>query len=117
MDARRSLLLRFYKALDSKDVEGVAAVLHPDVDFPDQLNGGRLTGAAAVRDYFAGAFDLINSENAVSEFRSGPDGTMEARVHHHVTSLEGRLWHDGPVDYRFTFRDGLIARVDRLDEG
>lgn len=116
MDARRTLLLRFYKALDSKDVEGVAAVLHPDVDFPDQIDGGRRTGAPAVLDYFANAFALINSDNTPTAFHGRPDGTMEVRVHHHVTSLEGALWHDGPADYRFTFRDGLIARVDRLDE-
>ena len=117
MDARRTLLLRFYKALDSKDVAGVAAVLHPDSDLPDQIDGGRRVGAAAVLDYFTGAFALINSDNTPTAFHARPDGTMEVRVHHHVTSLEGALWHDGPVDYRFTFRDGLIARVDRLEEG
>ena len=115
MDARRNLLLRFYKALDNKDVEGVAAVLHPDADFPDQIDGGRRTGAAAVLDYFTGAFALINSENIPTAFHARPDGGMEVRVHHHVTSLSGALWHDGPVDYSFRFRDGLIVRMDQLD--
>ena len=116
MDARRALLLRFYKALDAKDVDAVMALLHPDVDFPDQLNDdARLHGAKAVRAYYVRAFGLITAENTPTAFHPRPDGTMEVRIHHHVTSLEGALWHDGPVDYSISFRDGLIARLDRLD--
>ncbi|MDB5471231.1 MAG: ketosteroid isomerase [Caulobacter sp.] len=114
MDARRSLLLRFYKGLDTKNVEGMMATLHPDIDIPDQIDGGRRTGMAAVRDYYLGAFALIDGENTPSAFHARPDGTMEVRVHHHVTSLDGALWHDGPVDYSFGFRDGLIVRMDRI---
>ncbi|WGM39418.1 nuclear transport factor 2 family protein [Caulobacter sp. NIBR1757] len=116
MDARRALLLRFYKAIDARNVDAVMAQLHPDVDFPDQLNEDRrLHGAAAVRAYYERAFGLIAGENALSAFHPRPDGTVEVRVHHHVTSLDGALWHEGPVDYCFGFRDGLIARLDRLD--
>jgi ketosteroid isomerase-like protein len=115
MDARRALLLRFYKALDVKDVDAVMALLHPDADFPNQLDGTRLHGAAAVRAYYVRAFGLITAESTPTAFHPRPDGTMEVRVHHHVTSLEGALWHDGPVDYSFDFRDGLISRLDPLD--
>lgn len=116
MDARRTLLLRFYKALDNKDVEGVAAVLHPDADIPDQLNETRVVGAAAILDYLNRAFALIDAESTPTAFRACPDGAMEVRVHHHVTSLDGALWHDGPVNYRFAFRDGLIVRQDRTGD-
>lgn len=116
MDARRNLLLRFYKALDAKDVEAVMALLHPDVDFPDQLDETRIQGAAAVRAYYVKAFALISAESTPTAFHARPDRTMEVRVHHHVTSLDGALWHDGPVDYSFHFRDGLIVRLDRIDD-
>jgi ketosteroid isomerase-like protein len=114
MDARRALLLRLYKAIDAKNVDAVVALLHPDVDFPDQLNEDkRLHGLAEVRSYYERAFSLIAGENTLTAFHARPDGTAEVRIHHHVTSLD--LWHDGPVDYSFSFRDGLIARLDRLD--
>jgi ketosteroid isomerase-like protein len=117
MDARRALLLRFYKALDAKDVDAIMALLHPDVDFPDQLDSdNRLHGGAAVRDYYVRAFGLVTGESTPTAFRARPDGSMEVRIHHHVTSIDGALWHDGLVDYSFDFRDGLILRFDRLDE-
>jgi hypothetical protein len=116
MDARRTLLLRFHRALDNKDVEGVAAALHPEADVPNQLSGGRVVGAAAILDYYSGAFALLESESTPTAFRPRPHGAMEVRVHHHVTNLAGALWHDGPVDYSFSFRDGLIVRMDRLGE-
>lgn len=115
MDARRALLLRFYKALDAKDVDAVMALLHPDVNFPDQLDGTRLQGTAAVRAYYERAFGLISAESTPTAFHPRRDGSLEVRVHHHVTSLAGGLWHDGPVDYSFQFRDGLISRLDPLD--
>lgn len=116
MDARRTLLLRFYKALDARDVDAVMALLHPEVDFPDQLNEDRrLRGAAAVRGYYEKAFGIIAAESTPTAFHARPDGSIEVRVHHHVTSIDGALWHDGPVNYSFSFRDGLIARLDRLD--
>jgi hypothetical protein len=116
MDPRRALLLRFYRAIDVKDVDAIVAMLHPDVDFPDQLNEDRrLHGVEAVRAYYERAFSIIAGESTLTAFHSRPDGSVEVRVHHHVTSLDGALWHDGPVDYSFGFRDGLIARLDRLD--
>lgn len=116
MDARRDLLLRFYEALDAKDVDAVMACLHPDVDFPDQLSGdARLQGERAVRAYYLKAFGLIAAESTPTAFHPRPDDSMEVRIHHHVTSIGGALWHDGPVDYSFSFRDGLISRMDRLD--
>lgn len=109
-------MLRFCKALDTKDVDAVMALLHSDVDVTDQLNGDRrLRGAAEVRAYYVWAFTLINVENTPTAFHPRPDGGMEVRIHQHVTSLDGALWHDGPVDYSFDFQDGLILRLDRLD--
>ncbi len=117
MDARRTLLLRFYKALDARNVEEFMALLHPDVDFPDQLNDDRrLHGPDAVRAYYIRAFGMVGGESTPTAFHPRPDGTMDVRIHQHVTSLDGALWHDGPVDYRFSFRDGLIVRLDRLSE-
>ncbi len=115
MDARRRLILRFYKALDAKDVDAVMALVHPDADLPDQLDGARLQGAAAIRAYYQRAFGMIIAESTPVTFQDGPDDSLDVRVHHHVTSLEGGLWADEPSDYRFLFRDGLIARCDQLN--
>ncbi|MDO9337486.1 MAG: nuclear transport factor 2 family protein [Caulobacteraceae bacterium] len=116
MDARRTLLLRFYKALDTRDAGAIAAMLHPEADFPDQIDGGRVVGAAAVLAYFVRAFALIRTENALTAFSADGADRLRVRIHHHVTSVGGALWHDGSLDYRFTFRDGRIVRMDRIDD-
>ncbi|NBB16228.1 hypothetical protein GVN21_12750 [Caulobacter sp. SLTY] len=115
MDARKALLTRFYKALDQRDVEGIVATLHPDVDFPDQIDGGRRRGVAALRDYWTNAFTMIHAISTPSAFKALGDSAMLATVHHHVSSLAGKLWYEGTVQYRFEFRDGLIVRMDQVE--
>lgn len=116
MDARRSLLTRFYRSLDVQDVEAVMATLHPDADFPDQIEGGRRVGHDDLRDYWLSAFKIIRTENSLVSTRDLDGGDLEAVVTHHVTSLGGKLWHDGPSTYRFRFRDGLIAGMEQISE-
>ena len=115
MDARKAILTRFYKALDQRDVEGIAATLHPDVDFPDQIDGGRRRGIAALHDYWTNAFTMIRANSTPTAFKATGADAMQVTVHHHVSSLAGRLWFEGPVEYRFEFRDGLIVRMDQVD--
>ncbi|HYE45885.1 MAG TPA: nuclear transport factor 2 family protein [Caulobacter sp.] len=117
MDARKTLLTRFFQALDRQDIEGALAVMHPDADIVDQLEGERRVGHAALRDYWTGAFRMIRSENVPKAFQALEGGALRVTVHHHVTSPDGALWHEGPVDYRVEFRDGLISRIDQLPDG
>jgi ketosteroid isomerase-like protein len=115
MDARKALLTRFYRALDQRDVEGIAATLHPDADFPDQIDGGRRRGIPDLRGYWTNAFTMIRAVSTPSAFRAVGENAMLATVHHHVSSLAGKLWYEGSVQYRFEFRDGLIVRMDQVD--
>jgi ketosteroid isomerase-like protein len=39
-----AMLRRMYAAFDARDVEAVAEVLHPDVDWPNAWEGGRVAG-------------------------------------------------------------------------
>lgn len=114
MDARQAIITRYYRALDQQDLAALAATLHADADFPDQLEGGRRQGRDAVRDYWAGAFSILRGDSAPMDFKALPDGDMEVTVHHHVTGREGGFWFEGPVVYRFAFLDGLIARMDQV---
>jgi hypothetical protein len=54
------LLERTYAAFNARDVEAVLAAMHPDVDWPNGMEGGRVLGHAAVRAYWIRQWGLID---------------------------------------------------------
>src|SRR5882672_6030705 len=55
------LLRRAYEAFNARDVDAVLALMHPDVDWPNGMEGGRVLGRAAVREYWTRQFEVIDS--------------------------------------------------------
>jgi ketosteroid isomerase-like protein len=54
MTDRELRITDLWTALNRQDFEAGLRLLHPDVDWQDIINGGRLHGIAAVRAYWAG---------------------------------------------------------------
>jgi hypothetical protein len=52
-----ALLRDVYAAFNARDVDAVIATLHPDVDWPNAFEGGRVTGRDDVRDYWRRQFE------------------------------------------------------------
>ena len=50
--SRRDLLSAAYDAFNARDIEAILAIMHPDVSWPNALEGGRLRGHAEVRAYW-----------------------------------------------------------------
>ncbi len=48
----RELLTRAYDAFNARDVDAAVAAMHPDVDWPNGMEGGRVHGHRGVRDYW-----------------------------------------------------------------
>ena len=48
----RDLLIGVYNAFNARNIDAVLAVLHPDVDWPNGWEGGRVNGHQGVRDYW-----------------------------------------------------------------
>lgn len=51
MRSNRELLAAAYEAFDVRDMDAVLAMMHPDVDWPNGMEGGRIRGRSDVRDY------------------------------------------------------------------
>lgn len=90
--------------------------MHPDVDWPNGMEGGRELGHAAVRDYWTRQFRLIDSRVEPVGFTPREDGTVVVDVHQVVRDLDGHLLSDGHVQHVYTLRDGLVSRMDIRDE-
>jgi ketosteroid isomerase-like protein len=111
-DERERLLRSLYEAFNRRDVEAVLAVLHPDVDWPNAWEGGRVAGRDAVRDYWARQFAEIVPHVEPQEFSVAEDGRVRVAVHQVVRSLDGALLADQVVTHVYAFRHGLVIQMD-----
>jgi SnoaL-like domain len=94
------------------DIDGALALMHPDVDGPNGMVGGLERGHVAVRAYWTWQFGLIDSHVEPIGFEVDSEGRIVVDVHQVVRDLEGALLSDGRVRHAYTFRDGLVERMD-----
>jgi SnoaL-like domain len=78
-----------YRAFNARDIEAAIELMHPEVDWPNAWEGGRVRGRAAVRDYWTRQFASI--------------------------SRTGELISDSRVRHRYRLDDGFIVRMDVLE--
>jgi ketosteroid isomerase-like protein len=110
------LLLRSaYQAFNDRDIEGAVGLMHPDVDWPNAWEGGRVRGHVAVRDYWERQFAAISSHVQPEQFTIEPDGSVIVDVHQVVHDARTReLLSDSHVRHRYRLDAGLIVRMDIL---
>jgi ketosteroid isomerase-like protein len=109
------LIRDLYAAFNARDVEAVIAQLHPDVDWPNAWEGGRLEGHAAVRAYWTRQFAEIDPHVEPVEITETEDGRVDVKVHQTVRSLDGETIADGYVAHVYTIRDGRIAHMEVVE--
>jgi ketosteroid isomerase-like protein len=106
------LLRRAYRAFNARDIDAAIALMHADVDWPNGMEGGRVRGHAAVREYWKRQFEVIDSRVEPQGLRTDADGRVVVDVHQIVRDTAGKLLSDGRVTHAYTLRDGLIERME-----
>jgi ketosteroid isomerase-like protein len=101
-----------YDAFDARDIDGVLAQFTPDVDWPDAWHGGRVVGRDAVRAYWLGQWEVIDSQVHPRRVRELPDGRVEVLVEQEVRDRDGDLLGRAFVLHTYTFTGPLISRMD-----
>jgi len=113
MPEAQPILQAAYEAFNTRDVEGAVALMHPNVDWPNAWEGGRVVGRAAVRDYWSRQFAEISSNVEPQRFTEETDGSVTVDVHQVVRDAHtGDLISDSQVRHRYWLVDGLIVRMD-----
>jgi ketosteroid isomerase-like protein len=116
MPEEESLLRSAYQAFNARDVEAAVALMHPEVDWPNAWEGGRVIGRPAVRDYWRRQFETISSTVEPERFTEEPDGSITVDVNQVVHDPRtGELLSDSHVRHRYRFEGGLITRMDVLE--
>jgi ketosteroid isomerase-like protein len=105
-----------YRAFNARDIEAALELMHPEVDWPNAWEGGRVVGHAAVRDYWNRQFAAISSKVEPDGFTEDPDGSITVDVHQVVhDGPTGELISDSRVRHRYRLEDGLVVRMDVLE--
>jgi len=110
-------LRQTYRAFNNRDTEAVLELLHPEVDWPNAWEGGRVVGRDGVRDYWIRQFAEISSHVEPESFTEEPDGAITVEVHQVVHDANsGDVLNDSQVRHRYWFDDdGLVTRMDVLE--
>jgi hypothetical protein len=112
VDEDEQLLRRAYDAFNARDIGAALAVMHPDVDWPNAWEGGRLGGHAEVREYWTRQFAEIDSHVQPRSFTRDGHGRVTVEVHQVARDKTGNVVFDGHVEHVYTVRDGLVERMD-----
>jgi ketosteroid isomerase-like protein len=116
MPENESLLRSAYRAFNARDIDAAVELMHPEVEWPNAWEGGRVIGQAAVRDYWNRQFAVISGKVEPEKFTEEPDGSITVDVHQVVHDTKtGELLSDSRVRHRYWLEGGLITRMDVLE--
>jgi ketosteroid isomerase-like protein len=108
----QEILTKAYEAFDARDIDTVLTYMHPDVDWANGMDGGRVHRHEGVRQYWQRQWSLIDPHVEPTGFHVDEDGKVIADVHQVVRDLAGTILSDTIVQHVYVFRDGLITRMD-----
>ena len=112
MRSTQVVLREIYAAFNARNISAVLATMHAAVDWPNAMEGGRLRGKAAVRDYWQRQWTIIDPHVEPKGFATDNAGRTLVEVHQVVRDLTGKVLSDQIVQHAYTVRDGLIERMD-----
>ena len=115
-EPHEQLLGRAYEAFNARDMQGALATMHPQVDWPNAMEGGRVHGHAEVRAYWERQWESLDSRVQPLRIEQGPDGRVIATVRQLVRDLAGKVVSDQTVEHSFVIAGGLIERMDINDQ-
>ena len=112
---REDLLRTVYDAFNARDIDAVLHHMTVDVDWPNAWEGGRVSGHDGVRDYWTRQWSAIDPTVTPVALVARSDGRVAVDVQQTARSLDGAILGEGRVLHIYTFRDGLISRMDVLE--
>lgn len=116
MRSAEDTLRAAYKAFNARDVEAALELMHPEVDWPNAWEGGRVVGRDAVAAYWTRQFESISSTVEPESFDHGPNGSVTVTVHQTVRDTKtNEVQSNTQVLHRYWLEDGLIRRMDVLN--
>ena len=111
MRESHDILREVYGAFNARDIDGVLVSMHPDVEWPNGMEGGMVYGHSGVREYWSRQWKVINPHFERVGFRPDPSGRIIVDVHQ-VIHREGKLLVDRMVQHVYVIEEGLIRSME-----
>ncbi len=108
----RERLRGVYAAFNARDIDSVLAVMHPEVVWPNSMEGGTVRGHEGIRAYWTRQWAEIDPRVDPLSFQLEADGRIAVLVQQLVKDLEGRVLAKRKVEHVFAFENGLIRSME-----
>jgi ketosteroid isomerase-like protein len=112
-----AMLRTVYAAFNARDVDAALAVMHPDVVWPNGMEGGNVSGHGGVRAYWTRQWSMIAPSVEPMRIRAEADGRVAVEVHQIVRDLGGRVLKEQVGRHVYAFADGRIASMEIQQAG
>ena len=109
-------VLRYaYAAFNARNVDAALATMHPDVVWPNGMEGGTVDGHRGVREYWTRQWTLIDPHVEPVAFTKQDDGRIAVEVRQVVRDTAGTLLVDQRVLHVYRMEDGLVREMEIRD--
>ena len=112
MPTARDLLTTAYDAFNARNLERALALMHPEVEWPNGMEGGYVHGHAGVRDYWTRQWGLIDPHVEPKRFTNDERGRVVVDVYQVVRDRSGTVVTDQMVQHVYVIEAGLIKRME-----
>lgn len=112
IDHQRELLRFVYDAFNRRDIEPILGKMHPQVEWPNGMEGGWVHGREGVRSYWMRQWGMLSPHVEPKGFTAERDGRVLVDVHQVVRDLSGKVLLDRMVQHVYQVTDGLIRRME-----
>jgi hypothetical protein len=109
---QEAILKQTYQHFNDRDIDATLAMMHPQVDWPNGMEGGIEHGHAAIRNYWTRQWKILDPHVEPIQYNNEEDGRVNVTVHQVVHDIEGNLLVDQIIHHVYTFEDGLIKAME-----
>ena len=115
INQERDLILFVYEAFNRRDIEAILPKMHPDVEWPNGMEGGWVHGRDGVRAYWTRQWAMIDPRVEPTRVERAKGGQVVVDVHQVVRDLNGSVLLDRMVQHMYSIHDGLIQHMEILE--
>lgn len=112
MTSRQELIASVYRSFNARDIDAVLARMHPDVDWPNGMEGGRVQGHDGVRAYWLRQWAIVDPRVDPVRIEDDEIGRTVVEVHQVIRDMSGNVLMDRMVQHVYSIHEGLIASMD-----
>lgn len=112
MPEPRELLLAAYREFNTREIDAILARMHPDVVWPNGMEGGYVYGIEGVREYWTRQWAILDPKVEPVTITQDSEGRWVVEVHQVVHDRAGNLLRDTTVHHAYRIENGRISRMD-----